>query len=326
MREQHITRGEITVDQPDRVDREQRVGQAVGEVDELPTGHQPPPVAHLTSTDGPAVRETCGVVGISHSRPALIAAAFVATIGLAACSSSGSPHPQAGPASTPAVSSTPDTTPSPSPSTPATTPSTPPARPPTLKIGSKGAAVTELQQQLTALGYWVGKADGHFGTTTQQAVFALQKASGLARSGTVNAKTRAALDAGKRPTAKSTTGKVIEINLKADLLMFVTNGHVDYTLNTSTGGGYVYYDKGERNVAITPKGHFTTYRVIDAPHRSSLGLLIRPRYFHDGFAIHGDSSVPAYPVSHGCVRVSNAAINWIWSKNLDPIGTKVWIY
>jgi lipoprotein-anchoring transpeptidase ErfK/SrfK len=45
-----------------------------------------------------------------------------------------------------------------------------------------------------------------------------------------------------------------------------------------------------------------------------------------GIAIHGDSSVPAHPVSHGCVRVSNQAIDWIWATGSDPIGTPVWVY
>jgi lipoprotein-anchoring transpeptidase ErfK/SrfK len=195
-----------------------------------------------------------------------------------------------------------------------------------MRVGSSGPAVVHLQQQLTALGYWTGAADGRFGSVTQQAVYALQKAAKLSPSGRVTAATQKALDAGTRPTAKSTSGHIIEVNLSSDLLMFVTNGHVDYTLNTSTGGGYVYYDQGTREVARTPRGHFKTYRTIDAPHRSSLGLLIRPRYFTGGYAIHGDGDVPPRPVSHGCVRVTNAAIDWIWSANLDPIGTPVWVY
>ena len=192
-----------------------------------------------------------------------------------------------------------------------------------------GADVLALQKQLTALGYWNGKADGKFGDATQQAIYAVQKAAGIKpRSGTVNSATRKAIANGVRPTAKSssTAGKVIEVDLKRDLLMFTTNGHVDFILNTSTGGGYTYKDQGHTYVATTPKGHFKTNRVIDGPHKSSLGLLIRPRYFYEGDAIHGDGSVPPYPASHGCVRVSNTAINWIWSANMDPIGTKVWIY
>lgn len=221
----------------------------------------------------------------------------------------------------------------PSPSKPSATPSpakSPSAATPTipakLKIGSSGPAVVLLQQKLLALGYWLSSASGTFGATTQQAVYALQKAAGQNPSGVVTAKTWKALDNGVRPTARSKSGTVIEVDLKRDLILFVTNGQVKYILNTSTGGGYVFYENGRREVATTPKGHFTTYRVIDGPHRSPLGLLYRPRYFFEGVAIHGDSSVPSHPVSHGCVRVTDAAINWIWSTHLDPIGRKVWTY
>ncbi len=218
-------------------------------------------------------------------------------------------------------------TPKPSPAaTPSIAPPTTPAIPAKLKIGSSGAAVSLLQHKLLALGYWLSKADGTFGATTQQAVYALQKAAGQNPSGVVTAKTWKALNDGVRPTARSKSGTVIEVDLKRDLVLFVTNGQVKYILNTSTGGGYVFYENGRREVATTPKGHFTTYRVIDGPHRSPLGLLYRPRYFFEGVAIHGDSSVPSHPVSHGCVRVTDAAINWIWSAHLDPIGREVWTY
>jgi lipoprotein-anchoring transpeptidase ErfK/SrfK len=32
-------------------------------------------------------------------------------------------------------------------------------------------------------------------------------------------------------------------------------------------------------------------------------VLLDPMYFLRGFAIHGYPSVPAYPASHGCVRI-----------------------
>jgi hypothetical protein len=190
----------------------------------------------------------------------------------------------------------------------------------------KGAAVTALQQKLTALGYWAGKIDGKYGDATQQAVYALQKAAGLSPSGNFNKATAQALDAGVRPKARSKTGTLIEVDLKRDLVLFVTNGQVKYILNTSTGGGYTFMQDGQRNVAITPKGHFKTYRTIDGPDHGPLGLLWRPRFFTGGVAIHGDSYVPPHPVSHGCVRISNEAIDWVWAQNLDPIGTTVWVY
>jgi len=238
------------------------------------------------------------------------------------------------PATTTSTSTTTTTVP-PTTTVPSTTTTTRPAPPPTTvpaitpgipRPGSRGPAVLAMQQSLTALGYWLGTPNGYFSSTTQQAVWALQKAAGLPRTGEDDAATAAALAAGTLPTPQSTTGYVIEVNLKTDLVMFVNNGKVVNVLNTSTGGGYVFYDQGVRNVAITPQGHFTTYRVINGNHMSSLGLLFRPRYFVGGFAIHGDSYVPARPVSHGCVRVSDAAIDWIWATNNDPIGTAVWVY
>ena len=74
------------------------------------------------------------------------------------------------------------------------------------------------------------------------------------------------------------------------------------------------------------EGHFRIHSQIDGPDLGPLGELWRPKFFDGGFAFHGDSYVPPEPVSHGCVRVSDEAIDWIWSANLAPIGTAMWIY
>ena len=52
-----------------------------------------------------------------------------------------------------------------------------------LKVGSTGAAVRELQQRLKDLGYYTGTVDGDFGTGTENAVRAFQKANGLTQDG-----------------------------------------------------------------------------------------------------------------------------------------------
>jgi lipoprotein-anchoring transpeptidase ErfK/SrfK len=36
--------------------------------------------------------------------------------------------------------------------------------------------------------------------------------------------------------------------------------------------------------------------------------------------------VPPYPASHGCVRLSNAAMDFFWNQYLAPIGSPVWVY
>ena len=183
-----------------------------------------------------------------------------------------------------------------------------------------------LQRRLAALGYWLGTPDGVFGDTTQQAVYALQKAAGIPRDGLVGAQTRRALAQGVVPSPRSTSGRLVEIDLSRDLLLIVTDGHLAATLNTSTGGGYTYLNEGVPSVATTPRGHFAIYWQYDGLRISPLGELWRPKFFVGGYAIHGYDSVPPYPASHGCVRVSDAAIDWIWSSGQAPLETRVWVY
>jgi hypothetical protein len=183
--------------------------------------------------------------------------------------------------------------------------------------------VLALQQRLETLHYWIGTANGVFGDSTEQAVYALQKAAGISRDGLVGPQTEAALARGVVPRPQAAQGYIIEVDLADDLLMFVTGGKLEWTLNTSTGGGYVYTGTA---IAETPVGVFSIFREVDGLVTDNLGQLWRPKFFEGGFAIHGDSCVPPIPVSHGCVRVSNEAIDWIWTHGMAPIGTKVWVY
>jgi len=185
-----------------------------------------------------------------------------------------------------------------------------------LRRGDGGPAVSELQARLSELGYWTGEADGSFGWDTHHAIVAVQKAAGLERDGIVGPATRRALDDGVRPEARSHTGHVVEIDLGRQLLLVVDDGGVVAILDTSTGS----------RPGTTPPGQWTISREIDGLRRSSLGLLYRPKYFHEGVAIHGYTSVPAHPASHGCVRVTYPAMDHIWGAGLMPVGTPVWVY
>lgn len=195
-----------------------------------------------------------------------------------------------------------------------------------LRLGSRGAAVRTLQQRLQTLGYFVGPADGIFGDATAQAVLALQKLAGIARDAVVGPQTRAALAAGVRGRPRARPGRNVQIDLAHQVLLIAQNGHLIATLNTSTGGDYRFCSGGVCGDAVTPRGVFRITRQIDALVHAPLGELWRPKYFIGGVAIHGATSVPAIPVSHGCVRVGFAAMDWIWAQNLAPLGTPVWVY
>jgi lipoprotein-anchoring transpeptidase ErfK/SrfK len=186
--------------------------------------------------------------------------------------------------------------------------------------------VQALQERLVDLGYWIGKPDGKYGQSTQQAVFALQKAAGLTRDGVAGAKTQKALADGVRPEARSDSGRWVEINRKKQLLMLVEDGKVEQVFNTSTGSYERYEHDGQTYLADTPAGKFTVSRQIDGWRNAPLGMLWRPKYFNGGIAVHGSHSIPPYAASHGCARLSISAMNWIWSNDKMPRGTKVWVY
>ena len=42
--------------------------------------------------------------------------------------------------------------------------------------------------------------------------------------------------------------------------------------------------------------------------------------------VHGAPYIPGYPASHGCARLSNAAMDMIWAKDLMPVGSRVLVH
>ncbi|MFR9778974.1 peptidoglycan-binding protein [Micromonospora sp. MS34] len=209
------------------------------------------------------------------------------------------------------------------------TPTATPTRsnPAELRRGDSGPGVRALQQRLNQLGYWTGASDGTFGLLTVQAVYALQKAAGLSRDGVVGPRTRAALDKGIRPAARSTKGHVAEVDLDRQLLLLVDDGKVSRILNTSTGTFEHYTYEGQTYLADTPRGRWKVGWQVDGWRDGPLGRLYRPKYFHEqGIAVHGYPDVPPYPASHGCVRVTIPAMDWLWSHDELPLGTPVWVY
>jgi lipoprotein-anchoring transpeptidase ErfK/SrfK len=198
---------------------------------------------------------------------------------------------------------------------------------PPLGVGSTGAAVTAVQNRLLALGYWLPGANGTFDSTTEQAVFAFQKWTGLPRTGTVDLFTQVALNDAVRPVPRSTTGYVIEIDKTRQVLIVANGGRAEWVFAVSSGSDHPYTLGGVGYSAHTPEGNFSILRQVDGFDKSPLGELYRPKYFtNSGDAVHGYTDVPPFPASHGCVRVSNSAIDYMWANNILPIGTAVWVY
>lgn len=199
------------------------------------------------------------------------------------------------------------------------------AAPPGLGPGSKGPEVKALQEALAAQRYSVGSIDGVYAGMTTHAVMAFQKAHGLARTGRatpdVIAKIKTAGILG--PMMPGGGANRVEVDLKRQILQLYKGGELVTVLSVSTGNNKRFCVDGECATAVTPGGSFRVTRKISGIRVSRLGKLWNPVYFNGGIAIHGSPSVPAYPASHGCVRIPIPVSEWFHSQ--VPTGTPVYV-
>ncbi|MEM9131156.1 MAG: peptidoglycan-binding protein [Actinomycetota bacterium] len=180
-----------------------------------------------------------------------------------------------------------------------------------LRAGDEGDAVEELQQRLADGPFDPGPVDGAYGTTTVQAVWALEKLAGVPVDGDWGPLDELAwnrLQDGEvgAPT-KEHEERWVEVDLSEQLAKVYDPGDAAPTLvvHISSGSG-VPWDNGEfSGSSVTPRGEFHINRRINGWRESSLniGRLYNPLYFNGGIAFHGATSVPLYPASHGCVRL-----------------------
>jgi hypothetical protein len=158
---------------------------------------------------------------------------------------------------------------------------------PSLAPGSRGASVVALERRLAELHYALQGVDGYYGTDTFEAVIAFQKVNSLPRTGRVEPWLWGRLAHASVPRA-TRGGDYIDVDKTRQVLMVVRNGVVTKVVHVSTGA-----------TGNTPLGSWHVYRKVGGWD----WVLWYPMYFKGGFAIHGYPSVPAFPASHGCVRV-----------------------
>lgn len=196
---------------------------------------------------------------------------------------------------------------------PTTTTTEPPE--PTYRPGAEGAEIGLLQLRLVELGFRPGEPNGVYGPQTASAVMAFQKREGIGRDGIAGPQTLARLAAPQGAGGqRSGPGPWIEVDLARQIAFVADASGAVTTLNVSTGNGQPYTSSaGTPAIARTPVGEWPVYRTYDGTETGALGTLYRPLYFTGGYAVHGSPSVPGYPASHGCVRVSNADADWLWT-------------
>lgn len=192
--------------------------------------------------------------------------------------------------------------------------------------GHRHADIFEIETLLANLGYWIVKIDSQADASTRHAIMAFQKVEGRKRTGTLSTADLEALRFAGAPKARfQTAAPHVEIDLTRQVL-FLTDavGTVVRILPVSSGNEKRYFDQGKWQVAHTPRGHFRIERKLNGVRKASLGNLYYPNYFHGGVAIHGSNSVPAYPASHGCVRIPRFADRAF--SGMVRVGTEVFVY
>lgn len=200
---------------------------------------------------------------------------------------------------------------------------------------SNGSETERVQRRLLELGFWLQSPSGSYDLTTAQAVMAFQKYLGIDASGAVNSDTAALMsNVTLRAYGHSDSGTLLEVDKTRQLLMFIIDGRVQWVFNTSTGNGEAYEEEDQnspgtlvKGVSLTPDGiHRVERERPEGWWEGDLGQIYRPKYFIGGVAVHGSNSVPNYPASHGCVRVTIQAMDFIWDSGLMPMTLPVWVH
>ena len=144
--------------------------------------------------------------------------------------------------------------------------------------------------------------------STYHAITAFQKVEGRRRTDILTQKELDAMRLASRPAAKYTGAAHIEVDNARQVLFLVDkSGNVTHILPVSTGNDKKYVSRGKQQTANTPRGDYKITRQIAGVRHAPLGDLYYPNYFLGGWAIHGSTSIPFLPASHGCVRIPNFA-------------------
>jgi GNAT superfamily N-acetyltransferase len=178
--------------------------------------------------------------------------------------------------------------------------------------GSGRAAVRALQRRLRRLGYVVG-ARGAYDARTARAVLAFRKVTGMPRRFDASSPVMRAIarGAGSFRIRRPAHGRHIEADLSRQVIALIANGRVERIYPVSSGAPGT----------PTIRGAFRVY--AKTPGTNFKGM-VDSAYFSGGYATHGYFSVPAFPASHGCLRVpiSDARSLFSWIR----IGTRVDVY
>lgn len=201
---------------------------------------------------------------------------------------------------------------------------------PPLGEGAEGPEVALLQQELARRHLYRGEIDGEFGAATAYAVVAFHKVLGVERTWEWEQEDSLRMANFMLPPLPERPDEPnrIEVDVGRQVLYLIEDGAVAAIVPVSTAGSYVYYSirQGANVWAGTPHGDFTLTRHSVGWSCDPLTgwCIYNPWNFTPDYALHGYRSVPAYPASHGCVRIPTWEADLLESRLYIGMPFHVW--
>lgn len=205
---------------------------------------------------------------------------------------------------------------------------------------ASSAKIKEAQTIMTKFNLPTGTIDGQFGPNTARGLCSFRQVSNQkwSRSSLTDAQLKKlrAYDAkyaklsdipAPKKDGKST---YVLVNQTCQTLTYVEGGYYKRVMTASTGMKGHTTKEGEYSLGGTKRGwHCSTiYPESCATHTEGrfstvedYGNMYNKRHVYGAVFVHGSTSVPTYPASHGCIRVTPANSDWMYDNvgNNGPV-------
>jgi hypothetical protein len=213
----------------------------------------------------------------------------------------------------------------------------------TVAADGSSASVQEAQTIMTKFGIPTGTVDGYYGPNTARGLCAARQMAGytpnrnnvdsalLAKMRSWN-KTYGNLQAMPAPKLDGRTTYLLVLQ-KCQAILYVANGKYSRVMATSTGMNASQSDDGKDHRTPTNKSYLLGYTQRGwscstlypegCSHHPGVGMnsgvsdygnMYNKRAVVGDVFVHGSTSVPPHPASHGCIRVTVADSDWMFKN------------